>query len=550
MEFLKILLSRSKLFYFFLSALSIANGLLNMGLLIFINKSITHSPLPFFPRYGWLVFLLLIVASLTVSKVFHTYMVKLTTNVRSDLQISILRKLKLANYQEFEKLGNEKVFTAMGDINTLSNIPEVFVNMVNALIMIICSFTYLFYISAIGGAFILFIMAALLLFYLVRNRSVEKKLNIIRNLQNDFWRYLNDLIWGFKETKMRTVRNENIHSEYLERNVKESRQLSIDASIKYLNNELTGNYSWYITFWIIMFLLPGLVNLREEDVVAFLITILYLMGPVAILITLIPIYTNVKIALQRLNDFDNKLRSHITYEEFQQQKDDFGSFESIRFENVKFEYFDYAREKTFSVGPVNMEIKKNETVFIVGDNGSGKTTIAYLLTGLYRPSEGRIYLNGIQVADENAAMYRNRISAIYTNNYLFAENYDGFDLSIQNPKLSYLIDLLKLNAVAKSAGDGYMLDKNLSKGQQKRLAMIYSLLENNQVIVLDEWAAEQDPAFRHYFYEVLLPVLKGEGKTIIAITHDNDFYHCCDRIIRFAYGSIATDQKAKSFSMH
>lgn len=551
MEFLKIFFNRSKLFYLFLAALSIINGLLNTGLLMFINKAITRTPLPYFRGYDWLAFLLLIMVTLVISRIFHTYIVKLTTDIRSDLQLSILDKLKHASYQEFEKLGKAKVFTAMGDINMLGNLPEVFMNMINAIIMVLCCFIYLFYISALGGTVILSIMAGLLFFYLARNKRVERNLNIIRNMQNDFWKYLNDLLDGFKETKMRLVRNENIHSGYLGRNIDESKQLSVKASIRYLDNELTGNYSWYLTLGIIMFLLPGLFNLQQADVTAFLVTILYMMGPVAVLIALIPTYTNVKISLQRLDDFNDKIRSKITNKELLQQRNVFGQFHSIRFENVIYEYFDIKEQRNFILGPVNFELKEHETVFVAGGNGSGKTTFGYLLTGLYRPSAGNIYLNGIKVTEENRAIYRNQISAIYTNNHLFSENYDGFDLNEQNLRLQDLVALLKLNGILKMNIEGGLFDRNLSKGQQKRLALIYSLLEDSPLLVLDEWAAEQDPAFRNYFYKTLLPSLKSEGKTIVAITHDDDFYHCCDRIVKFNYGEIIVDQKTdRSLSIH
>jgi len=78
----------------------------------------------------------------------------------------------------------------------------------------------------------------------------------------------------------------------------------------------------------------------------------------------------------------------------------------------------------------------------------------------------------------------------------------------------------------------------LSKGQQKRLAMIYALLEDKPVLVLDEWAAEQDPRFRAYFYKVVLPRLREQGKTVVAITHDDDYYSYATRIIKFNYGKI------------
>ena len=71
--------------------------------------------------------------------------------------------------------------------------------------------------------------------------------------------------------------------------------------------------------------------------------------------------------------------------------------------------------------------------------------------------------------------------------------------------------------------------------------MIYAIMENRDILVLDEWAAEQDPHFRAYFYKRLIPELKRRGKTIIAVTHDDHYFDCADRMLKFDYGKIVAD---------
>jgi putative ATP-binding cassette transporter len=83
--------------------------------------------------------------------------------------------------------------------------------------------------------------------------------------------------------------------------------------------------------------------------------------------------------------------------------------------------------------------------------------------------------------------------------------------------------------------------RKFSKGQSKRMSMIFALLENKPILVLDEWAADQDPHFRKYFYENLIPQLRKEGKTIIAVTHDDAYFKYADRIIKFDYGNIVKE---------
>lgn len=544
MEFLSIIFKRSKFFYAALVLLSIVNGLLNIGLLMIINNAIAGQPFFFYPEYTWLTFTVLILFSLVTTKIFQSYMTRLTVQMNFEFEMAILRKLRNARYQDFERLGNEKVYTAMEDIRALGNLPEVFMNAVRAIIIIICCFIYLFTISVTGGAAILGLMVLLLIFYLVRNAMIEKELNLLRNLQNHYFRYLQDLLYGFKELKMSITRNSSMHEQFLEKNREQGKKLRLSTSLKYMNNELTGSYSWYVVIGVILFALPRLFQIEIGGISAFLVTILYLMGPIAVLITLAPIYTNVKIALERLGRFNSLLGNQFSALELQAYTNNLDEpFESIRFEQVCYEYFDERQQKTFMFGPLDLEITKGETLFVVGGNGSGKSTFVSLLTGLYRPQSGMIFFNDVPVSEDNYPYYSNKMSAIFTHAYLFNENYDGHRLDAGNKTLAGLIETFKLTDVVRYNKEKNTIDKNLSKGQQKRLAMVYALLENTSIVVLDEWAAEQDPGFRAFFYQHLLPELKSQGKTIVAITHDDDYLSAADRVVKFDFGKVAYDKK-------
>jgi putative ATP-binding cassette transporter len=87
--------------------------------------------------------------------------------------------------------------------------------------------------------------------------------------------------------------------------------------------------------------------------------------------------------------------------------------------------------------------------------------------------------------------------------------------------------------------DNSFSDIDLSTGQRKRIALITAILEDRPIIVLDEWASDQDPEFRKYFYEFILPELKKRGKTIIAITHDDHYYSLSDHLIKIQDGLLA-----------
>lgn len=90
------------------------------------------------------------------------------------------------------------------------------------------------------------------------------------------------------------------------------------------------------------------------------------------------------------------------------------------------------------------------------------------------------------------------------------------------------------------AVDGKFSTINLSGGQRKRLALIVSYLEDRPIFLFDEWAADQDPVFKRVFYTELLPDLKGRGKTVIVITHDDAYFSCADRLIKVVDGRVET----------
>jgi putative ATP-binding cassette transporter len=134
--------------------------------------------------------------------------------------------------------------------------------------------------------------------------------------------------------------------------------------------------------------------------------------------------------------------------------------------------------------------------------------------------------------------YRELFSTVFSQFHLFDRLYGMEDT---DPELvQATLEEMQLSGKTRFEA-GRFTDINLSTGQRKRLALAVTLLENKEILVFDEWAADQDPHFRKYFYEVVLKRLKDEGKTVIAVTHDERFWNHADRVIKMEYGSIVED---------
>ena len=143
-----------------------------------------------------------------------------------------------------------------------------------------------------------------------------------------------------------------------------------------------------------------------------------------------------------------------------------------------------------------------------------------LLSGLYKPSDGEILLDGNRIGDGNYEYYRSLITAIFPDFHLFQRLY-----GIPDPdpvELTNLLTQFRLQDKTRLT-DGEFRTVDLSSGQRKRLALIVSLLEKRPILLLDEWAADQDPEFRRKFYFELLPSLHHAGITVVAISHDDRY---------------------------
>ncbi len=161
-----------------------------------------------------------------------------------------------------------------------------------------------------------------------------------------------------------------------------------------------------------------------------------------------------------------------------------------------------------------------------------------MLTGLYVPQNGVIKVDHDIVGRHNVQRYRELFSTVFTQFHLFDRLY-GLE-SVEDARVNEILDELQLTGKTRFE-NGRFTTTELSTGQRKRLALAVCLLEGKDILVFDEWAADQDPHFRKYFYEQVLRRLKAQGITIIAATHDDRYWHLADRVIRMEYG-VAVDE--------
>jgi putative ATP-binding cassette transporter len=339
---------------------------------------------------------------------------------------------------------------------------------------------------------------------------------------------------GFKEIKLNRRKSDDLYAHF---NViaDESEQLRIRTGTLYVTDFMFSQVAFYLLLACLIFLMPQFSQTSASTAVKLTASILFIMRPLETLISSIPFFAKANLAALNLRELEVRLdASHdILSPETAVKLPE--SFSAITFEDVMFSYTDRDGRQLFSVGPINEEIRQGEVLFVVGGNGSGKSTFLKLLTGLYVPRSGSIRINGIVLDRDSIASYREQFAIVFSDFFLFERLYGIEDIDTQRVHaLIREMDLQKKTSFA----EGSFTNVNLSTGQRKRLALIAALMDDKRICVFDEVAADQDPVFRKYFYETFLAKLKNEGKTVIAVSHDDRYFHVADRVIRMDYGKV------------
>jgi putative ATP-binding cassette transporter len=293
----------------------------------------------------------------------------------------------------------------------------------------------------------------------------------------------------------------------------------------------------------LIFLLPQLTGATAAILSGYALVVTNLMEPVGEILQALPQLTQANVALQKVQSLGLVLAGNIestASKHFEalslSECAPISNFQTLEFRQITYSYHQVDNGQPFVLGPINITIQRGELIFIVGGNGSGKSSFAKLITGLYTPEFGEIRVNHRLVLDGDREAYRQLFSTVFSDFYLFNRL---FGVSSQNLdyQVSEYLKLLQLDHKVQVEA-GVLSTINLSQGQRKRLALVAAYLEDRPIYLFDEWASDQDPYFREIFYKKLLPDLKQRGKTVLAISHDDRYFHVADRLIKLDYGKV------------
>lgn len=524
MPFILELLKQNKFKFISFLIFSFITSAVGVLTLVFINdyllKNTQNIPILYFIALLIVFFFSSTIVELGLSVFGQNFIFKMQRRVVKQILDTPL--LKVA------KVGKARILASLGsDVRNISfgllRLPD----FLQSSILILCTSVYLCYLSPQ-----IFTLCAIwiIVVFTINNFLMMKVYAYFRKarenddaLQNNYQNILD----GHKELLINRYRAKLYYEDEFESNARSKKK---NSTLGNLFNNLSSNFTNVALLALVgvefyLALEFKWASVAEATTIA--LSILFLRTPLVSMIGSFPTLLLAKIALDKIAKLELD-----DYKEHFEKTNFIKDWRQISFKNTSFSYDD-----NFHLNPVNLDLKKGELIFLIGKNGSGKSTFCMLLTGLFKPSEGEIFVDDMKIDDDNLDVYRSLVSAVFSDFHLFTKTL-AKEKFADEEKIASWLKFLELKGKTRVEDHELVLTK-LSTGQKKRLAMLIALLEERDILVLDEWAADQDPVFRRFFYKKLLPLLKEQGKTIFAITHDDAYFDSADRIFLAEGGNIS-----------
>jgi putative ATP-binding cassette transporter len=375
---------------------------------------------------------------------------------------------------------------------------------------------------------------------MMRDPVIGRAMDQAHRQEIAFQRTLDDVVQGFKELQL-SRRERLAVAEQLVEVAEQSRTHKLQANLHTIFDNVFGGAALFVLLMAVVFLLPILLPQSSQTTQQVVTTILYILGPIGGVVQGLSGVAGVEAGIAHLYELESRLDAGLEPHHRQPVKR-LQQFEEIKLEAVRMRYLDSDGTPLFTSGPHNLTLRAGETVFIVGGTGTGKSTLLKLLTGLYPAEEGHLVLDGQPVEPRTLEAYRSLFATVFTDFHLFPRLY-GLPEGVDDTAVNVWIERLGLTSKTHCEA-GRLTHTDLSTGQRKRLALLIAVLEARPVCLFDELAADQDPVFRRHFYEVLLPELKTQGRTLIIVSHDDAYFHCADRVLRLDAGHVITDERS------
>lgn len=508
-------------------ALSLLSAALGIGLIAFINlrlMTVVDTSLAVLPEFLGLLLLLMVVtlgSQLALTTLGHHFVFR--------LRGEFIKRILDTQIEKVEKIGSASLLAGL--TSDIRNITIAFVRLPELVQGIILTFGSAAYLAWLSGKMMMVTalwMALTIWGGFVLVARVYRHMATLRETEDKLYHDYQTVLEGRKELTLNRERAEYVFNQLYLPDAREYRHHIIRADTFHLSAVNWSNIMMLGAIGLVFWMANSLGWANTAVAATYSLTLLFLRTPLLSAVGALPTLLSAQVAFNKLNTF-----SLAPYRADFPQPEPHPHWQTLELRDVCFHYPD----NSFAVGPINLTLQRGELVFLIGGNGSGKSTLAMLLTGLYQPASGQILLDGQPLAADKPEDYRKLFSAVFTDVWLFdrllGPGGKAADSALVDKWMAYLKMTHKLQL-----DNGRIVDLKLSKGQKKRVALLLALAEERDIILLDEWAADQDPHFRREFYQQLLPLLQQMGKTVFAISHDDHYFQHADRLLEMRSGQL------------
>jgi putative ATP-binding cassette transporter len=463
---------------------------------------------------------------------------RLAQRAQADTRRFIAGHVLDTDFRRLEEIGAPRVQSALSEHAT--RVAEFFVSVPTILVNAVIVGGCLVYMAMLSWPVFLAGLVAIALgsagYHLANLRAI-RHLDAAAREQDRLFGHFRSLVEGAKELRLHRGKREVFRTEVLERSIEHVReQRALGMSI-FLVSASWGNFLVYAFIGLVLFVLVGEVPDRARIMTGFALVFIYMVAPLETLLLNLPRANVARVAAARIDEITREMPG-VAGNGSASVSEAGRAGTTVALEGVRHRYFHESSEEYFALGPLDIAFAPGQVTFLVGGNGSGKTSFAKLLVGLYAPEAGTVRLHGQVIHAADRDRYRQTFSTVFSDYHLFDRLLDlpSDELDARGNRL---IERLQLQHKVQLR-DGAFSTRALSQGQRKRLALVVACLEDRPFLVFDEWAADQDPAFKDVFYRELLPELRAQGKTVLVISHDDRYFALADRVVRMENGQISS----------
>lgn len=539
-----------------MTAAGVIAGLCSAGILALVNQALNKDH-----HITTLLisgFIALAVAKIISNAASQLLLVKFSQTTILDLSISLCGRVLNAPLRVVERHGGANILTTLtDDVGAVTWAVQVLPQLaMNASIVIGCSL----YIAWLSKTMFLGAMVVGLLgvgVYKILHTRAIARIQSARDARETLFEHFRTLTTGIKELMLHRNRRESFLTDEINMAAEKYRSNNIVATSNYAIAEGWVQTLYHSLMALVLFVSPILLEASPEALTGYMFAMLYMMTPLWNIIGSLPPIAQGKVALERIEALNTSIAEH-TSEHYDSTlaKDSLGQHLAgkdlgtpkachIDLKEITFSYGNSSKsssdaDSSFALGPLDFTIAPGELVFVIGGNGSGKSTFVKVLTGLYAPTGGSIQLDGVPITEQSREWYREHFSVVFAEVFVFDKLLGLTAQDLEADTLRYL-KLLQIDhkvSIQRTSQGLQFSTTQLSTGQRKRLALVTAYLEDRPIYVFDEWAADQDPEYKKIFYSKLLPDLRNRGKAVVVITHDDRYFSMGDRVVKLDDGKV------------